>query len=101
MFQSHFTIIGSSYYIKKNITEINEKNVHLVGSFSQMYSVMHSSENIRFIKTKVTCNAGGPPYLQIQLSAVYRGPKINLENKRNNWFISFKTCAKREWAIKR
>lgn len=60
MFQSHLTIIGSSHNTEKNITEITEKNVPLVGSFSQLYSAMHSSENITFIKNKVTCDAGGP-----------------------------------------
>jgi hypothetical protein len=36
---------------------------------------MHGSENVKFIKKKVKCNAGGPPYPQFQLSVVYCGLK--------------------------
>jgi len=37
--------------------------------------MMHGSENVKFIKKKVKYNTGRPPYLQFQLSAVYRSLK--------------------------
>ena len=45
-----------------------------------MYSTMHGYKNVKFIKKKVKCNTGGPPYPRIQyprfqLSAVYCGLK--------------------------
>ena len=40
-----------------------------------MYSAMHGSENVRFVKKKVKCNAGWLPYPRFQLSVVYRGLK--------------------------
>jgi hypothetical protein len=51
------------------------------------------------LKYSVKMSTGGPLYPRFQLYAVYRGPKKKLKNHKNKWFISFKTRAKREWAV--
>jgi hypothetical protein len=79
------------------LTAINIHRVKTATNVSTNYCT-YAPRNLCWTSSSVHMSTGVPPYPLIQYPRFTAPPKNN-ENWRNKRFISFKPCAKLEWAV--